>query len=393
MKKYNWIILVSKDRGTNYGVGTFIKQLSIELSRRNDLNVFILEIGISINKFFSLKKDDKITILEIPVRENISGIDTKKNQEKLSKSIARIALKYIPSECQNVIHMNFLFQYFIAMELKNNLNGKILFTQHVFYTEHRSSQFFNIESHVYNDVDKIITVTKHGKDHLLEKGLDTNSIEVVYNGIDPNQMNPSQNFHNRILEKYGLNKNEKLILYSGRIDPIKGLDFLCKAIEGLVYKMNDFRLVFAGDGNYNQLFKSARKISVHVSYLGFIPYEDVVALYHIADIGVIPSLEEHCSYVALEMLHAGLPVVASSIGGLKEIFNHEQNAFLVKTINDSNVYGRIPVVEELEKYMYMLLNDDQLKTDFSKDGKERAGRLFTSGIMVDNYIKIVNELL
>ena len=47
MQKTNWIILKSKDRGIDYGVGTFIKQLSQGLAARKEINVFVLEIGIT----------------------------------------------------------------------------------------------------------------------------------------------------------------------------------------------------------------------------------------------------------------------------------------------------------------------------------------------------------
>ncbi|RPI62475.1 MAG: hypothetical protein EHM44_06805, partial [Ignavibacteriales bacterium] len=87
MQKTNWIILKSKDRGIEYGVGTFIKQLSHGLAARKEINVFVLEIGITGSKSFTIRKQDKITVLEILLEENTKGVDSKKNQEKLSRNI------------------------------------------------------------------------------------------------------------------------------------------------------------------------------------------------------------------------------------------------------------------------------------------------------------------
>ena len=391
MQKTNWIILKSKDRGIEYGVGTFIKQLSHGLAARKEINVFVIEIGITGSKSFTIRKQDGITILEIPLEENTKGVDSKKNQEKLSRNISRVVSQYIPKSDVTVIHMNYLFQYFIGIELRRVLKGKLIFTQHVFTLDEKGgNNFFDTENHTYQLVDKIITVTKHGKDHLVKKGVEADKIEVIHNGIDPSHFG-TKNIN--ILEKYGLERNEKIILYSGRIDPIKGLDYLCDAFELLLEKIPGCRLVIAGNGNYESLIKKARTFSANISYLGFIPFEDVVALYYEADIGVIPSLEEHCSYVALEMLHCGLPVVASNLGGLKEIFVHGENALLADTIADkTNIYGVSPEVKQLTNHMYKLLSDENLKTEFSRNAIIRANEKFTLKIMITNYIQTIKNL-
>ena len=252
------------------------------------------------------------------------------------------------------------------------------------------NNFFDIENQTYQLVDKIITVTNHGKDHLVKKGVEANKIEAIYNGIDPSLFKTK---NNDILEKYGIERHKKIILYSGRIDPIKGLDYLCDAFELLLEKIPGCRLVIAGNGSFESLIKKARKFSANISYLGFIPFEDVVALYHEADIGVIPSLEEHCSYVALEMLHCGLPVVASNLGGLKEIFIHGKNALLADIISDkSNMYSVAPEINQLTNHMLKLLSDEILRTDFSKNSIVRANKQFTKDRMINNYLQTVKNL-
>jgi len=111
MQKTNWIILASKDRGINYGVGTFIKQLSRALNKPGKINVFIVETGITRSRFFAVRVQEGITVFEIPSPENKTGIDSRKNQEKLSRNIAFAVSQYIPGGCQNIIHMNYLFQH------------------------------------------------------------------------------------------------------------------------------------------------------------------------------------------------------------------------------------------------------------------------------------------
>jgi glycosyltransferase involved in cell wall biosynthesis len=133
-----------------------------------------------------------------------------------------------------------------------------------------------------------------------------------------------------------------------------------------------------------------KNISGHVSFLGFIPSEDVVSLCHEADIGVIPSLQEQCSYVALEMMHCGLPVVASDIGGLKEIFVHKEDALLTNMIQDTNNgLDKVPDVEQLERNILNLLTNNELRAKFSQNAVKRANKIFTAGIMAEKYLQTV----
>jgi len=389
----NWIILKSKSRGTDYGVGTFITQLSNELANRENVKVYVLEIGDTPNKSFSLNQKNGITTIEIPVPYNAKEANTKSYQEKNSRNISRIISQYIPQEGYNIIHMNFVSQFFIATDLKKSLNGKIIFTQHLFInSEKLDNEHFDIEFETYAVVDLIITVTQHGIEHLTGKGVDAKKIQCIYNGIDPKHFN--KKLQEDIKKKYQLTEDEKLVLYSGRLDPIKGLEYLCKAMDNLTKKIPNCRLVIAGDGDFKSLIKSARAFSANICYLGFIPFVDVVALYQQADIGVIPSLEEHCSYVALEMLNCGLPVVASNLGGLKEIFIHNKNALLANTVEDKgNMYGVAPEVKQLENHIFTLLTDESLRLRLGMNAKIRANSIFTSEIMADNYLQTINNLI
>jgi len=411
MQKINWIILASKDRGIDYGVGTFIKQLSQALNKLKNINVLIVETGITRSKFFAIRKDQGIIILEIPVSENKTGIDSRKNQEKLSRNIAFIVSQYIPKDCQNIIHMNYLFQYFIATGLRTQLNGKIIFTQHIIskevlktlyngkvvFTEdiiprkeHLQVNFFDTEIRTYKMVDVIVAVTQCGRQHLIERGADPAKIKVIYNGTEPDHFIYHEN---GIREKYGLNKQEKLILYTGRFEMSKGLSYLFMAMEQLIKKIPNCRLVMAGNGNFESIINLTKNFSGHVSFLGFIPFEDVVSLCHEADIGVIPSLQEQCSYVALEMLHSGLPVVASDIGGLKEIFAYKEDALLTKMIPDTNNdLDKAPDIEQLESNMHNLLTNDEMRAKFSQNAVKRANKMFTAGIMAENYLQTIKDL-
>ncbi|MDP3442621.1 MAG: glycosyltransferase family 4 protein, partial [Ignavibacteria bacterium] len=355
MRTYNWIIIKSKDRGIEYGVGTFIKQLSETLVLQNNIDVFIIEVGIDTINEFTLERKSGIYFFRFPNSKYIKETDTKSNHTRFAKSIVRVVSHFLPKNRVNIVHLNFVFQYFIGTAFKETFDCRLIFTQHLFIPESNlDTNTFNPESQIYSLVDRIITVTNHGMDHLIKKGIDKEKITPIYNGIDPTLFG-NKSSETYIRQKYGIGLNEKIVLYSGRIDPIKGLKYLTRSFSRLLKELPNCRLVIAGNGNFEELIRHANAFSSNINYLGFIPFEDLISLYQTASIGVIPSLEEHCSYVALEMLYSGLPAVASNLGGLKEIFIHKENAFLVDTEPDStNIYGIAPNIDQFAGFMYNL---------------------------------------
>lgn len=393
MKRLNWIIIKSKDRGTDYGVGTFIKQLSEGLSKQNGIEVLVIEIGGDSSSEFTIEKKSGITYFKFPQTNLWKDMYTTVYQSRFAKSMVRVILPLLPKDRRSVVHMNFLYQCFIGEEFKKAMDCYLIFTQHVFiHQSEETKKFLDIESRTYSIVDRIITVTNHGKEHLVNKLVDGGKITPVYNGIDPKLFINNANKTN-IRRKYGIEANEKIVLYSGRIDPIKGLRYLSLAFSHLLEKLPDCRLVIAGNGDFDGLIRDARFFSSNINYLGFIPFEDLVAFYKAASIGVIPSLEEHCSYVALEMLHCGLPVVATSLGGLKEIFIHNENAYLVDIVpNQTNTYGIAPNIDQFADFMYNLLIDDRLRSKFSQNALTRAKEEFTADKMAKKYVETILNL-
>lgn len=393
MKKIHWIIISSGSRGGQYGVGSFIKQLVDGLSNNANILLYVIDFGDKALDNVDIRKDKNVLFLRFPFEEKVNVLDSSKNQIKIGRSIARILDQYILHDGEVIVHMNFLFQFFIARELKSFFNGKLIFTQHLFaIDEVIGGNSFDVEVETYKIVDRIVTVTAHGKEHLISKGVPVNMIEIIYNGISPHVF--TNDSSGSIKKKYGVSEDEPLILFSGRIDTIKGLKFLALAFEKVLETKSNCRLIIAGNGDYDSLISYTSKFSSNVNFLGFIPFEDLCMLYKISDIGVIPSLEEHCSYVALEMLHSGLPVVATCLGGLKEIFVHGENALLADTVPDAgNMFGLAPNVGQLAEYIITLLNNASLREKFSRNAEQRANSIFSTELMVEKYYGIVINTL
>jgi glycogen(starch) synthase len=131
-------------------------------------------------------------------------------------------------------------------------------------------------------------------------------------------------------------ENEFLILYVGRLDPEKGVNNLLKAFASA--KLSGVRLCVAGVGLlFDQLRSLAHELGIteKTTFLGYVENPALAHLYHCADVLVCPSLYEPFGMVCVEGMLQGLPVIASSTGGLQDLIQDGENGLLVPP-NDVN---------------------------------------------------------
>ncbi|MDI3279784.1 MAG: glycosyltransferase family 4 protein [Bacillota bacterium] len=155
-------------------------------------------------------------------------------------------------------------------------------------------------------------------------------IDVIPNGVDPPpRVNPQavQAYRARYVAP-----EEKLILYVGRLVFEKGVQVLLDAFPAVLDAFPHCRLVIAGSGGFEGHLRwqaEQKGLSSRVCFTGHLAEEELDLLYRAADVAVFPSLYEPFGLVALEAMVRGTPVVASSVGGLGEIVQHEKNGITV----------------------------------------------------------------
>jgi len=121
------------------------------------------------------------------------------------------------------------------------------------------------------------------------------------------------------------------ILFAGQLEDHKGIPFLLEALNGLDM---DFRLHIAGEGALSSYVTEWSNRDRRVVYHGFVSLEHLFQLFDIADVVVVPSLcYENSPTVIYEAFQAGLPVIASDIGGVGELVKEGQNGLLFEPGN------------------------------------------------------------
>jgi glycogen synthase len=136
--------------------------------------------------------------------------------------------------------------------------------------------------------------------------------------------------------KYNL-KGKKILVCLGRLSEAKGFQFAIQALPAIRKEFVNAHLVIIGkDEGYGYLktlreTADKKQVTHDVSFLGGVSEEEKIALLWLANVVVIPSIEEAFGIVALEALAAGAPIVASRLGGLEEILASDKYSLLVKS--------------------------------------------------------------
>lgn len=183
-------------------------------------------------------------------------------------------------------------------------------------------------------------------------------------------------------KKLFLNHGEKIILFVGRLDFVKGLDILIKAIEGVLPLESDIRLLVVGDGNFEYYINQGSDISAKITYVGKISKERLYSYYQVADIGVIPSFHEQCSYVAIEMMMFGLPIIGTDSTGLNEMILDECKLY---------IKDKEPLVNQLSNRLTFLLGDEKVRKRIGVAYRKKYEEEYSFEKMCMNYKSLLDN--
>jgi len=153
------------------------------------------------------------------------------------------------------------------------------------------------------------------------------------------------------------------ILFVGRLSPVKGVQYLIKAMKQIHDKIPDARLIIVGDGREREMLEALSiqlGIQKYVQFGGEVPHEKVLSFMQQADVFVLPSLSEGFPMVIIEALACGLPIVASRVGGIPEIIMSETNGYLVEARDTETIANSI----------ILLLQDEKLRKKISDNNKQ-----------------------
>jgi glycosyltransferase involved in cell wall biosynthesis len=213
--------------------------------------------------------------------------------------------------------------------------------------------------------DAVIAVSQHTKDDAIRTyGIEEEKISVIYEGVSDRFRRASPDAITAVRRKYGLPGG--FILSVATIEPRKNLTSLLEAYHALRSEFAENRLVLVGKKGwlYADFFRRIRELGLEdqVIFPGYVPDEDLPAMYSAADLFVFPSLYEGFGLPVLEALACGAPVVASNASSLPEVAG---DAALLVDPNDG---------EALVHEMRAVLSNAELSHDMQTRGPKQAAK-------------------
>jgi len=334
--------------GTERTVYNLIKE---QLNNNYDVYCIVLEKGGGfIDKYKSLLKENLISL-------NINTI----------QGILEL-YKFLNTFSQEWIIHNHVRNLKLGLILKLVKKNKIL-TEHIL-----TEKFKEINSHVYKklklfyflyskDYAHITSVSGAVKQCLVKDfGIDSEKVRVIFNGVEKCQ-SPEINFNGSFV-----------IGNATHFEKIKNIDLFISIAERLIKKDDNFKFLLVGDGSQKSRIKEnivAKRLEKNIVLLE--SQENLTPFFEQLNLGLVTSFSETFSLFAAECLTRGIPVVASAVGGLKEVVEDDKSGYLVDFF-DENIFI---------KKILKLKNDTNIYRTFSKNAQKRAERFSIDTIFKD----------
>jgi glycogen synthase len=244
-----------------------------------------------------------------------------------------------------------------------------------------------VERTAYENADGVVAVSESmRKDAHDLYGVPQEKIRVIHNGIDLEQYRPTPDAG--VLSRYGVDPKQPYVLFVGRITRQKGIIHLVRAIQ---YLRPDVQVVLCAGApdteeigkEMTQRVEEARRTRTDpiIWVREMVPREDVIPLYTQAAVFVCPSVYEPFGIINLEAMACGTPVVASAVGGIKEVVVHEKTGLLVpfESMGPTDIEPRDPdrFARDLASATNELLEDPARRARMGERSRERVEHFFS----------------
>ncbi len=289
----------------------------------------------------------------------------------------------IKAEGYNVIHTHNEagLLYGVPAALCSKANN-IVHTEHGKEPEYDTKRFLKIAERILlKKTKRIVTVSEDLRRKMAATGVDLSRVNVIPNGIDIDEFwKPDVRDGKR--RALGFSENDIVIGHIARLVPLKNQKFLIALFKGLFNENPTLKLVIVGDGPLNNELRSyARDIGLAKSIIFLGQRSDIAELLSSFDLFVLPSLTEGISITLIEAMAAGIPVIASDVGGNPELIQNGKTGLLVPL--DSR--------EKWHKTIQGLLADSTKRKTMAERAKTHVHERFSLKAMIDSYCKIYGQ--
>ncbi|MED3689475.1 glycosyltransferase family 4 protein [Peribacillus butanolivorans] len=247
----------------------------------------------------------------------------------------------------------------------------------------------DFERKAYQSVAKVVTVDHRIKDYI--NHLAHIEAETIKNFIDVAAFKPETTDRNETRQVFQIPLHKKMLFVPRRMTEKNGVIYPIMALPEVLKNHHDTVLVYAGTGEQQaQLEETIAKLKLtdSVLFLGSVPFEKMQNLYGASDIVLIPSVHSHgveeaTSISALEAMSSGSPVIASAVGGLKEILSDGEDGLLVEEKN----------IKALSQAISSLLSDPIRAAKLAEKARYKIENEYSHLAAAERFEKAYQEVL
>ncbi len=235
--------------------------------------------------------------------------------------------------------------------------------------------------------DKIIIISRHDYRQAIQMPLIPNEKFILIPlGIPSENLNflNKEEVKNELLKIVGLEQNNDTIILGtiAELTPNKGLAYLIDSLHAIRHTPYAIKTIIIGNGEEKEKLEDQIKslgLENNVFLAGFI--DNAFQYIKAFDIFVLPSIKEGLPYTLIEAMHAGVAIVASSVGGIPDLIENEKSGYLAPTKNP----------EALAKAIIKLMENENLRNQFGERSKEIVSQKFSFEEMLGRTIDLYNQ--
>ncbi len=295
----------------------------------------------------------------------------------------------------DIIHCHTWYTHLAGCLLKQLLGKPLVLTTHSLephrpWKEEQLGSGYHVstwlERTAYQNADGVIAVSRAMREDVHELyGVPYEKVQVIPNGIDVETYKPTVN--PEVLAKYQIAPHKPYLLFVGRITHQKGITHLLNALEQVENEVQAVLCATDPDTpeigwEVEQRIEELRSEGREIVWISrFVPTADIIPLYSQAAVFVCPSIYEPFGIINLEAMACGTPVVATAVGGIKEVVVHEETGLLVpldlRCPEDHKPKGAEQFARELAGAINELMAAPEKRAAMGKKARARVERRFS----------------
>ena len=247
-----------------------------------------------------------------------------------------------------------------------------------------------METHVFRRANAVTTICEGLRNDIVSRGVSSSKVTVIPNAVDIERFSMDQQCDQALAGKLGLN-GKTVLGFIGSFYAYEGLPLLVESLPAIISVIPGIRLLLIGGGPQEQLLKELVEkmaLSDYVQFTGRVPHDEIGRYYNLIDIFVYPRLRMRLTDLVtplkpLEAMAQGKLVLASDVGGHRELIRDGENGLLFSAGNS----------DELVKSASEMLTNRENWSRFREYGRKFVQQERNWPVSISRYRKVYEHLV